>query len=197
MRIIILSITSISKRLEQRIREIGSVFLLVVDKWFVLRYIRVMNYQDDLYNIASHLMELEAFFHGTFIYHFPLEGKKKTTMQRYRILKIVGRSGPQNLTQLCDRLRVKKNSMSELLDRMIKDGLLEREISREDRRKTFFRLLPAGERSIREFEEHLFSGVSRALDALSPEDAETFIVSLKNIIKVSGKMRGLLEEKES
>ena len=173
------------------------VFWLVVDNLFVLRYIRVMNYRDDLYEIASHLMELEAFFHGTFIYHFPLEGKKKTTMQRYRILKIVERSGPQNLTQLCDRLRVKKNSLSELLDRMIKDGLLEREASQQDRRKTFFRLTPAGERSIREFEEHLFAGVSRVLDALPVEDAETFVVSLKNIIKVSGKMRGIMKEKGS
>ncbi len=149
-----------------------------------------------MYDIASHLMELEAFFHGTFIYHFPLEGKRKTSMQRYRILKTVERSGPQNLTQLCDAFQMKKNSLSELLDRMIKDGLLEREISREDRRKTFFRLSPAGERSVREFEEHLFEGVSRVLAALSPEDVETFIVSLKNIIKVSGKIEGILKEKE-
>ncbi len=155
-----------------------------------------MNYRDDLYDIASHLMELEAFFHGTFIYHFPLEGKRKTSMQRYRILKTLHRSGPLNLTQLCDAFHIKKNSLSELLDRMIKDGLLEREGSDEDRRMTFFRLLPAGEDSVREFEEHLFTGVSRVLECLPPEDMETFIVSLKNIIQVSGKIRGILKEKE-
>jgi DNA-binding MarR family transcriptional regulator len=148
-----------------------------------------MNYKEDLSDIVDHLMELESFFHSIFVHHFPLKGEKKATLQRYRILKTLGKTGSRNLTELCTAFDMKKNTCSELLDRMVRDGLVERILSEQDRRKTYFALTDRGIALISDFENHLVKGISQGLESLSPAEVDTFITSLKNIIGVSKKIK--------
>lgn len=148
-----------------------------------------MNYKKDLSEIVAHLLELEAFFHNTFIHHLPLKGERKTTLQRYRILKTLEKSGSLNLTELCTTFNIKKNTCSELLDRMARDGLVVRNLSVTDRRKIYFVLTDGGSALIEEFENHLVTGISRGLEKLSEAEVETFICSLKNIIEASKKIK--------
>ena len=69
------------------------------------------------------MMTLTGFFHGIFRMGRPLPTEVRTNVVRHRILKCLERRGPHHLTEVSATLGVKKNTLSELLDRMVRDGL--------------------------------------------------------------------------
>lgn len=147
-----------------------------------------MNYQEELRLIAASLLELESLFHGLYNIDIPMHKDKKTGIRRYQVLKILEKEEEQNLTDLNRFLHMRKNSCSELLDRMVKDGLLERNPSREDRRKTFFRLTGTGRRAIGEFEDLFVGRISKLFQDLPDTEVKRFVDSLETIIGIAKKI---------
>ena len=159
-----------------------------LDKWFVLRYIRVMNYLKDLQATAVHLLELEFLFHGIFNVDVSQDKDKVTSIKRYKVLKVIETDGPQNLTVLCQRFHMRKNSCSELLDRMIKDELVERTPSDTDRRKIYFHLTGKGTELIGNFEERFAERISTLFKDLPEDEVKEFMGALETMIAVAKKI---------
>jgi DNA-binding MarR family transcriptional regulator len=88
-------------------------------------------------------------------------GQGKTTITRYYILKILEQKGKQNLTEISEFLLLKKNALSQLLDRMYKDGLIERCTDTVDRRKLILSISQKGTDTIKEFEEAFSSNLKK------------------------------------
>jgi DNA-binding MarR family transcriptional regulator len=70
-----------------------------------------------------------------------------TPQQHQAMLAIIGFPGRDCITigELAERLQLRHHSAVGLVDRMVADKLVERELSREDRRKVLIRLTAAGE----------------------------------------------------
>jgi DNA-binding MarR family transcriptional regulator len=70
-----------------------------------------------------------------------------TPQQHQAMLAIKGFPGRDCVTigELAERLQLRHHSAVGLVDRMVADKLVERELSREDRRKVLIRLTAAGE----------------------------------------------------
>ena len=159
-----------------------------VDKWFVLRYIRVMNYLESLRAMTVHLLELESLFHGIFSVDVLQDKDKVTSIKRYKVLKVIETDGPQNLTVLCRRFHMRKNSCSELLDRMLKDELVERTPSDTDRRKIYFHLTGKGTELIGNFEERFAERISTLFKDLPGNEVNEFMDALKTMVTVAKKI---------
>jgi DNA-binding MarR family transcriptional regulator len=80
---------------------------------------------------------------------FSEEGARElgiSSQQHQALLAIRSHSGPEALTVggLAERLFIKNHSALELVARMAENGLVERAISDEDRRRVLLRILPRG-----------------------------------------------------
>lgn len=95
-----------------------------------------MNYKERLTRVSSHIMTLTGFFHGVIRMDTTMPAETRTNLVRYHILKCLERRGPHHLTEISATLAVKKNTLSELLDRMVRDDLVDRAFAPDDRRKT-------------------------------------------------------------
>jgi DNA-binding MarR family transcriptional regulator len=143
-----------------------------------------MNYMDRLSRVSSHIMTLTGFFHGIVRMGPDLPTEIRTNVVRHRILKCLERRGPHHLTEVSARLAVKKNTLSELLDRMARDGLVAREFSRDDRRVVRLRITPAGKSAIQEFERSLMDNIARFLKGLDAEDRRDLVTAMESLVRI-------------
>jgi DNA-binding MarR family transcriptional regulator len=146
-----------------------------------------VNYSERLARISPHLMVLTGFFHGV-VRSVPGAGADvRTNVVRYHILKGLGRRGPHHPTELSGHLRVKKNTLSELLDRMVRDGLVKRAFAADDRRKVLLSLTAKGRTAVREYQKVLVDHIIEFLNDFSESDRRQLVVSLERLIRILGK----------
>jgi DNA-binding MarR family transcriptional regulator len=129
-------------------------------------------------------MTLTGFFHGIPSMGRPLPTEVRTNVVRHRILKCLERRGPHNLTEVSATLGVKKNTLSELLDRMVRDGLVAREFSPDDRRVVRLRMTPAGKSAIKEFERSLMDNIGQYLKGLDAEDRRDLVTAMESLVRI-------------
>ncbi len=143
-----------------------------------------MNYMDRLFRVSSHIMTLTGFFHGIVRMDQALPTEIRTNIVRHRILKCLERRGPHHLTEVSASLAVKKNTLSELLDRMVRDGLVARKFSADDRRMVQLRITPAGKSAIREFEKSLMDNIARFLKRLDAADRRDLVTAMESLVRI-------------
>jgi len=143
-----------------------------------------MNYMARLSRVSSHMMTLTGFFHGIFRMSRALPAEIRTNVVRHRILKCLERAGPHHLTEVSATLAVKKNTLSELMDRMVRDGLVVREFSPDDRRVVRLRITPAGKSAIVEFERFLMDNIAQYLKGLDAEDRRDLVTAMESLTRI-------------
>jgi DNA-binding MarR family transcriptional regulator len=143
-----------------------------------------MNYMARLSRVSSHMMTLTGFFHGIFRMGRALPTDVRTNVVRHRILKCLERQGPHHLTEVSATLGVKKNTLSELLDRMVRDGLVARELSPGDRRVVRLRITPSGRSAIHGFEKSLMDNIEEYLKALGAEDRRDLVTAMESLTRI-------------
>jgi len=129
-------------------------------------------------------MTLTGFFHGIFRMGPTLPTEVRTNVVRHRILKCLEKSGPHNLTEVSATLDVKKNTLSELMDRMVRDGLVARELSPADRRVVRLRITPAGRSAIRGFEKSMMDNIGQFLKGLDAEDRRDVVAAMESMTRI-------------
>jgi DNA-binding MarR family transcriptional regulator len=129
-------------------------------------------------------MTLTGFFHGIPRMGRPLPTEVRTNAVRHRILKCLERRGPHHLTEVSATLGVKKNTLSELLDRMVRDGLVARELSPDDRRVVRLRITPTGRSAIKEFERSLMDNIAQYLKGLDAEDRRDLVTAMESLTRI-------------
>jgi DNA-binding MarR family transcriptional regulator len=148
-----------------------------------------MNYIERLSRISSDVMTLTGFFHGVVRVGSDLPPEARTNVARYHILKCLDRRGPHHLTQISATLNVKKNTLSELLDRMVRDGLVVRGLASDDRRKVILGVTPSGRVTMLEFEKLLMANMERFLMTLDEEDRRDLVGAIEALVRVLKKGR--------
>jgi DNA-binding MarR family transcriptional regulator len=143
-----------------------------------------MNYKVRLPRVSSHVMTLTGFFHGVIRMDTAAPAEARTNLVRYHILKCLERQGPHHLTEISATLNVKKNTLSELLDRMVRDGLVDRTQTPADRRMTFLGITAAGRAAIREFEKGLMTNIVDFLETLEEDDRRDLVQAIESLIRI-------------
>ncbi len=158
-----------------------------------------MNYMDRLSKDSSRLMTVTGFFHGVirlapFADHLgPAPGTgedarsahrgAKPYIVRYHILKCLER-GCLHPSDVSSALSVKKNTLSELLDRMVRDGLVRRDVDPDDRRKIALHITEAGRSTSRTYEKNLIANMKHFLDRLEEDDRRDIVQAIESVARI-------------
>ena len=137
-----------------------------------------MNYVDRLSRVSSHVMTLTGFFHGVIRMDPTAPSEARTNVVRYHILKCLGQTGTHHLTEISAILNVKKNTLSELLERMVRDKLVSRRHAPDDRRMIILGITPTGRAAIKEFEKSLMANIGNFLQTLDEADRQDLVQAI-------------------
>lgn len=89
--------------------------------------------------------------------------------------------GSMPTTALAQRMGTSGPTMTGIIDRLEKQGMVTRERDAEDRRLVLVKLTDAGRAAFGLLDEHFTERLSAILSVLAPEDRETFVRLLSNI----------------
>jgi DNA-binding MarR family transcriptional regulator len=99
-----------------------------------------------------------------------------STLPRFDVLSALDReTGPITMSQLTDHLLVSNGNLTGLVNRLVEDGLISREIDPDDRRVQHVVLTPEGRSAFREMADKHEALVDSLFSAMSDEDMATLL----------------------
>ncbi len=108
--------------------------------------------------------------------------------QTFHILRILERSGPLPVSAIGKQLIVAKQNMTTLIDKLMKEGLVERRWDAADRRIVNVIITPKGKKFLQKSIQGLKKIVSQNLSDLSEEDIESLCHAFQTIRTVGLKL---------
>jgi DNA-binding MarR family transcriptional regulator len=99
------------------------------------------------------------------------------------VLKLLEGVGDLSLSELSERIRAQNSTVTGIIDRMEREGLVLRARSSEDRRVFHIRLTEKGARIAREIAVEPMEVFRSALEVLSPAEARTMLEILTKIAR--------------
>ena len=104
------------------------------------------------------------------------------------VMEHLSATGPLTVTEAALHLDRSQSSVSELIDRLVQRGLLERIADERDRRRTLVWLSQVG-RELLEAERHVLNAklVARALELMPPKQREHLTEGLQALIDAAGR----------
>jgi DNA-binding MarR family transcriptional regulator len=105
------------------------------------------------------------------------------TIAQFKVLMMVWHSGPTTVKQLQERLSIAQSTASEMVDRLVHQGWMERKKDPEDRRVTVFSLTDKAIRFLREKKTQRLEVIEKLLQPLSQKEQRQFLDSLEMILK--------------
>lgn len=101
------------------------------------------------------------------------------SLGQMKVLSCLHHNGRLSVTELASALGVTMSTASELIDKLVDDGLLLREMNPQDRRQVLVVLTPAAEEFGRRFHDLRRTQIRRAFDLLEPDERPIFVKSLR------------------
>ena len=109
--------------------------------------------------------------------HFNAKGRR----MRRRTLILLNERGPLPQKEVQDILQIKSGSISEMLGKMEKEGLLERVRDEHDRRSTLLQITPEGQKEAAKLQTLYEARMSRMMDCFSEDELLTLCESLEKM----------------
>ena len=97
------------------------------------------------------------------------------------VVKMLEQVGELSLSELSERIRAQNSTVTGIIDRMEREGLVVRERSKEDRRVVYIRLTPKGKKLAEEMPIETWQIFRDALDSLTASE-------VKDLVKILGKL---------
>lgn len=111
------------------------------------------------------------------------------TATQLTVLKLLHEIGGLSLSRLSAEIRAHNSTVTGIVDRMERDGLVERLQSAEDRRVWVIDLTPRGRELARKIDVAPWQTLRAALDSLDPGDRDTLLTILAKLASfVSGEV---------
>jgi DNA-binding MarR family transcriptional regulator len=108
-------------------------------------------------------------------------GKYGITTEQWRVLACVKSRGPLRPVEIASLLERAPNTMSQLVDRMVKAGLVRRTRDRKDRRAVFVHLTDKGNEAIEPATPAGWEFMNKLLSSLSYDDQRALASTLEKL----------------
>lgn len=108
------------------------------------------------------------------------------TVPQFRVLVMVYTHGPLNLAAVAADLDVNPSNASRTCDKLIKAGLLDRDVSPHDRRHIALSLTTAGRRLVEKVTARRRAAIEKVLRAMSPAERDVLAESLSAFAAAAG-----------
>lgn len=102
------------------------------------------------------------------------------------VMLLLYRKGEVNMTRISDYLQVPLNTVTGIIDRMEKKGLLERRRSAEDKRVVTIRMTGQGMACIKDILDQVFRYGQTILSSLTPQELQTGIRLIDKVLEGLG-----------
>lgn len=99
------------------------------------------------------------------------------------VMILLYRRGEVNMTQVSDYLQVPLNTVTGIVDRMEKRGLLERQRSAEDKRVVTIQMTEQGMACIKDILDQVFRYGQSILSKLTPQELQTGIQLIDKVVE--------------
>jgi DNA-binding MarR family transcriptional regulator len=99
------------------------------------------------------------------------------------VVKLLEQIGDLSLSELSERIRAQNSTVTGIIDRMEREGLVTRERSREDRRVVYIKLTPKGRKLAEEIPVEPMVVFKGALESLTAQEVKDLIRILTKITK--------------
>jgi len=106
------------------------------------------------------------------------------TLEQYTVIRYMYRRGRCTSSELADVFCIGKSSVTAIVNRLFEKRLIERIPDDKDRRVTYLRLAPEGERLAEKLAERIQELLSRYLTRISGQEAVSFIETFEKIAKL-------------
>lgn len=110
------------------------------------------------------------------------------TYNQYKTLLTIADREDCSLGDLARELGVAMSSASQMVERLVGQGVVHREQDAGNRRQLVIRLTPAGEALVAELQRGILAGYARILERLGDEEQEVLVQSFENIARILGKL---------
>ncbi|ALC17409.1 transcriptional regulator, MarR family [Desulfuromonas soudanensis] len=110
------------------------------------------------------------------------------TYNQYKTLLTIADREDCSLGDLARELGVAMSSASQMVERLVGQGVVHREQDAGNRRQLVIRLTPAGEALVAELQRGILAGYARILERLGDEEQELLVQSFENIARILGKL---------
>ncbi len=107
---------------------------------------------------------------------------------QYKTLLTIADREACSLGDLARELEVAMSSASQMIDRLVGQGLVHREQDADNRRQVVIRLTGEGRKLIEELQRGILKGYQQVLDQLSEQDQEELVQSFEAIARILGKL---------
>jgi DNA-binding MarR family transcriptional regulator len=97
------------------------------------------------------------------------------------VVKMLEQIGDLSLSELSERIRAQNSTVTGIIDRMVRENLVVRERSKEDRRVVYIRLTPKGRKLAQEITVEPMEIFRNALEDLSASE-------VRDLVKILGKV---------
>lgn len=110
------------------------------------------------------------------------------TYNQYKTLLTIADRENCSLGDLARDLEVAMSSASQMVDRLVGEGLVHREQDAANRRQLIICLTPSGKNLIDELQRGILSGYQKVLDRLNETEQEELVQAFETITRILGKL---------
>ena len=104
------------------------------------------------------------------------------TQPQFNALLVISNHGPVTMGQLCDHLYLACSTATDLIDRMERNELIERERDSRDRRVIRLRMQPRGQQVIDSVMAARRSYLTGVLGNVAPDEQQRFVEALERLL---------------
>jgi DNA-binding MarR family transcriptional regulator len=127
------------------------------------------------------LIALRRILRASEIYGRKLANAAKLTAVQFRVLQIVAERGHSTATEIARRMRVSQATVTSLVDKLVKRGMVTREKSLSDRRQINILISERGRETIRLAPDALQQRYVRKFEALEDWEQAQLVASLERV----------------
>ncbi|MDR9395241.1 MarR family winged helix-turn-helix transcriptional regulator [Roseovarius sp. SYSU LYC5161] len=127
------------------------------------------------------LIALRRILRATELFGRELAQSAGLTAVQFRVLQVVAEQGQCTATTIAHRMRVSQATVTSLVDKLVRKGMVVREKSARDRRQTNIIITEAGRRTIQEAPDALQQQFVRKFEALDDWEQSMLVASLERV----------------
>jgi DNA-binding MarR family transcriptional regulator len=113
-------------------------------------------------------------------------GARQLTPRQFSLLVAISQEPNLSQTQLVARTGIDRSTMADIIRRLVRENLLQRQRTRNDARSYWVRLTPAGEQTLREAEQAGQRANEDLQALLPPEIRNDFLRGLRMLVSAIG-----------
>lgn len=131
--------------------------------------------------VDSTLIALRRILRATDLYGRELKQTAGVTAVQFRVLQIIAEKGQATPTEISTRMHVSQATVTSLVDKLVREGMVVREKSEHDRRQTNVHITPKGLRTLAEAPDPLQQRFVRKFETMADWEQAMLMTSLERV----------------